>query len=355
MSAVGSLNLLALPDRSRLSYSALFTLVFFCWYFFTSIFTQSEGFWIRKVLGVLSSVLIYCFVLLFFKNSKQFEIVETCLLAIGIGTSTYVWFFYLTGDLEYLLRQGYDKENSGLPGYLVIGSASAIATIILMLRPSVMSILIAGFTFLPLLAIGARGPTVFCILCILISYAFLFREYVTTNTKLLKSVLVVITFFLVLTYMLDLQVSQLLTQRLGAIFTDENILAATGRLDVFEKTLVIISENFFLGTGIGSYGALAYGSDTNIYPHNLFLEAWAESGLIGLLLFTISCLMTFRCALRSIDDRSGLIWFSLLLFVSLNFLKSGGFIWTRDLYFMAGVAIAYSTLRSREQASVKSG
>ena len=41
-------------------------------------------------------------------------------------------------------------------------------------------------------------------------------------------------------------------------------------------------QGFFIGFGIGSFGVMYDGIDQRQFPHNIFIEAWFELGLIGL-------------------------------------------------------------------------
>jgi len=81
----------------------------------------------------------------------------------------------------------------------------------------------------------------------------------------------------------------------------------------------LIFENmkgFLVGYGLGSYGILYGGIDERSYPHNIILEIWVETGLIGVLLFSI--FLVYAC--RKKFSVNPYVW--LMLYLLLNAMKS---------------------------------
>jgi O-antigen ligase len=72
-------------------------------------------------------------------------------------------------------------------------------------------------------------------------------------------------------------------------------LAEGGRGEIFNNTLEAIGDAPFFGYGLGTSGQLAAGVEGQ-YPHNLFLQVWAESGLVGLILLLTVVLMPMAVA-----------------------------------------------------------
>ncbi len=74
---------------------------------------------------------------------------------------------------------------------------------------------------------------------------------------------------------------------------DSNEGSGQARLAIWGKALTVIKEHPFWGVGLGNYAfAVAPTSDyrTPIYAHNLYLDIWAELGIVGLLLFLCAIL-----------------------------------------------------------------
>lgn len=106
-----------------------------------------------------------------------------------------------------------------------------------------------------------------------------------------------------------------------------------------QARLLLISKafeaqfNIFLGAGIGSFNLLTTGIDENYYPHNMEIETYIETGIIGLSLLLILLYKSFRLLKRDIISL-------LFLFYFINAQFSGDlagnnmmFIYAQVLYF----------------------
>ena len=88
-------------------------------------------------------------------------------------------------------------------------------------------------------------------------------------------------------------------------------------------TLEIIKESPFFGVGPNAVN-LVDGADTVIpffnqeyipsHPHNWFLEIAAETGIIGLLAFLVSLVLSLRTLARRAYQGSGPAWATIMLF-----------------------------------------
>ena len=83
----------------------------------------------------------------------------------------------------------------------------------------------------------------------------------------------------------------------------------TLRLSLWQSTLNMLAHRPFFGGGLAGfrtslvpYQVRTY-SETQVYPHNVFLTFWSETGLVGLAGFVWTALQVFRTALRGL--RSG--------------------------------------------------
>jgi O-antigen ligase len=128
--------------------------------------------------------------------------------------------------------------------------------------------------------------------------------------------------------------------RFAKVFSNTRDFDQTLRVDEFAVAGDIIAEDPFLGVGLGGYGAAGYGTDEDVYPHNLFLEAFAEAGIVGVLLFGSSMAILWWLAFNT--RRVGaMVYFLLFVFLMFSYSKSGGFVGARDLYMCMGVFLAY--------------
>ena len=80
--------------------------------------------------------------------------------------------------------------------------------------------------------------------------------------------------------------------------------AASGqsRLALYQCSMTLLKQNPILGTGLAGFGAAfesirpeAY-TEKLIYPHNIFLNFWTETGILGLLGVLWLCALVVRIA-----------------------------------------------------------
>jgi O-antigen ligase len=136
--------------------------------------------------------------------------------------------------------------------------------------------------------------------------------------------------------------AELLTDRLSGFSDFSEDESTLERLFAFQIGLNAFVENPILGLGLGGFGLYGYNLDENVYPHNIFIEIGAELGFVGLILFTTGLIYVFILARKQIRNPQIQIYFTLFIFVFLNYLKSGGLIDARKLFIMIGILVAYA-------------
>lgn len=141
------------------------------------------------------------------------------------------------------------------------------------------------------------------ILSLSVSLVFL-ALMLTILEKNKKYGIVIISFaFIVLLLLLFLGLDPII-ERLGTLENPE--LAGKGRLEYWKGSLNMIKDNFWLGTGIGTF-AIAYPMYQTTYansmfvthPHNDYLELFTETGFIGFLVFSGIILSIFNYIIRN--------------------------------------------------------
>ena len=195
-----------------------------------------------------------------------------------------------------------------------------------------------GFIALALLA--GRGPILFSILSIILGL-FIYRSKNFENQTNVKYILLGLSIFSIILF--SWSGSELILKRFSfSLSSFERTFEDIGRLESFTKAFAIIENSPIIGIGLGGYGVAAYGSDYNTYPHNLLLEAFAETGAIGFLFFFISITLSIFLGVfyRSYNQIS--VYFLILIFTFMNYSKSGGFIGARDLFMVLGLFLAYT-------------
>jgi O-antigen ligase len=206
-----------------------------------------------------------------------------------------------------------------------------------------------------LLVTGARGPFVATVTSTGLYLLWEFREQHRDTRQTLKrtfrAVGVSIFFFGLLTALVVQIGGRTTVYRLSRIASDTSI---SYRFDFYQSSINLFAQQPLFGHGIGSF-AQAYTRPPNpVYPHNIFLEAGAELGLIGIGIFV---LLLFR-AVAPAWQRHGLnvsreqALFSMMVFyMLLNAMVSGDFYTNNYLYMALGATTGIYTNRSSAASS----
>jgi hypothetical protein len=342
--AVGGIRRL---DR-YVEFAVYSTVAFFSWYYFTAVYTISDEFWSYKMLTLGLSILAFLAPIICFKTERHFVYFDRALVAIGLVASAIVLGFYLTGNIEFLLRQGFDKEATKIPNYLMLGLAISVGILLCMARLSLVNMSIVAFGMAALLVLGARGPILFTMLMVIAGFVLYSPTQHLMKQSFLRNALIIAA---TLVAFFSWSGSGRTLQRFSAMLSDAGALTGGLRVSEFSIAADVIASAPVFGVGLGGYGLAAYGIDENTYPHNLFLEAFAEAGVLGLLLISLSVLMIAVVALTGQATRRKTTYVILVLFYLLNYNKSGGFIGARDLYLIFGILLAYTNLRSAQHCN----
>ncbi len=86
---------------------------------------------------------------------------------------------------------------------------------------------------------------------------------------------------------------------------DSSDASVTQRVELWSQALAIIAQNPFLGTGLGAYPFIVSPQAdyrTPIYAHNIYLDIFAELGLLGFMTFFGSFLIAIYIFLRNKDS-----------------------------------------------------
>lgn len=323
------------------------TLAFFSWYLFTATYTVSDTFWQHKALTLGLSVLAFMAPVICFKTENHFVYLDRALILLALASTAFVLGFYVTGNIEFLLRRVDGNETTKIPNYLQLGSAIGVGTLLCLARPTLIRITIAVCCLAALLVLGARGPIVFTVSMIVVGYFFYSGAWHSSRYGFAKYSLIVAAVCLAF---FSWSGAERTVQRFSAMLTDEGALVKGFRVSEFSVAGEVIASSPVFGVGLGGYGSVVHGADGDSYPHNLFLETFAEAGILGLALFILSIVAV---ALFSVGGgrttTRGVSYIVLAVFYLLNYNKSGGFIGTRDLYMLLGVLTAYANRYSARQ------
>lgn len=144
--------------------------------------------------------------------------------------------------------------------------------------------------------------------------------------------------------------------RFEAMLEDGGALDASGRSEYWSMSLRIINLNPG-GVGFGGWAAWA-GQPRNLYPHNIFLEIFAELGIaIGILVVVVILAVLIFLALKSSGNPVALLVLTLLA-AEIVYVNFSGDLNARALWFflaagflIVGGSVIDSPLRSRQGPS----
>ncbi|MBI4375231.1 MAG: O-antigen ligase family protein [Elusimicrobia bacterium] len=311
----------------------LYSLAFLLWYLGTSAYSISSTFVHTKALSIILNIITFIFPLLCFKKTEDFSSFTFWLAFTGLIAIAIILNMYRTDTIGQLLAKGKAGETHD---YLTIGTTIGLGILTLLSRPTLTSIGIAMMGGAAIALVGARGPFLFLLMTVAIYLMIRHGRVRVFNRRTVGS----LAFGAVLLFaLLQWEGAGFLRQRIVGGW--EESLEKALRLPLFLIALQIIFEHPLLGVGLGGYGLAAYGIDEHNYPHNLFLEAFAETGVFGFLLFSLGLLRLLQLTPMAIKSRTGTYLLMLATYMMFNFSKSGGFTSARYLYVFLGLLLAW--------------
>ena len=319
------------------------TLCFFVVYASTALYTSSSSFWVSKVSALLLNFVALLAPVVCFRSAHSIVFVRNILIALGIFAATVVMIVYQAGLLDLLLNKNIYSDDISTPDYLVLSMVIGVAAIFLLSSHLRFSYFLAFFCFLSMLLLTGRGPLLFFVM---ISFFILAPRF--SSARLSRKFNALLLLVILGVGAGSWQGVEGIVDRFSALFLGEG-LASAFRLEDIQISKALISENILSGVGIGGYGMSGFSSDENAYPHNLFLESFVEAGLLGFFMFSVSISIFFMGCIVTLNRKFAIPYMMVFLFIFLNYMKSGGFIGARDLYFFAGLALSVAAHEKRSQ------
>ena len=311
--------------------------LFGVFYGVTVSYTTSQNFWTTKFQSLILLLFSFFIPIFLVTNRKQLDRLLSFITIFSGLIGCMVIILQKMGLLTYFILSS-QSGITKLPDYLVLGVILGIGLVIATIRTGVFWKSIAIINICGLLFLTGRGPLIFAVI-VQLMIIFYSRERTLIYALIAGSM-----FILYATFFTQMGVE--LLNRIQPIFDNEVAFAQTFRIDEFMRAFGVIEDSPWLGVGIGSYGIEAYLIDADIYPHNLFLEAWAEGGVV-LVIFLMAIFILSPVSFHTLNSKDiGIMCtYYISIFLFFNYMKSGGFIGARDLFFFLGLYYAALTLR----------
>ncbi len=333
-------------------YAIVFWLFFYLWISFTLIYTPSKQYSYTKVFKFLTNIVFIFLLLKSDFNIQRFLRIVFVLIFLFALIYFPVRFRYLIGN--------YPRANEFLRSFVIRSTInfSIICGVLLMIfitstydisnNRKIHSI---GLFFLGLfvILIGSRGAILFLLITFL-CYILLsrkFKLYFRINIRVLTAVVITVGLTVLL---FRRQIDTLIDFTIDRFqIIIQGYLRAEGdyghsintRFELMRRAFEVIFsslENFFFGTGIGSFGLLFSNQDIKLYPHNFILEIWCELGFVGIIIFSIFLIIIFYKINLS---KTGINIFP-MIFLFLNMFKSLGLEDLRIFYIFSALYLIQS-------------
>lgn len=366
-------------------YKAVYFLgVFYLWCLVTLAYGKGQYYPLKKSIYFLTNLIPVAALFIYSKvNLKKFSH-----YFIGLSFILSVFYFITSPDMRYYKNPDLYFLNYGhLKGMFLTATIMLGISVFLTFRfidNVFLKIHIVYFFVFSLLYSSARGSYMSMLVCMVI-FIFLYRkkalplwqQHVKPIWKKTTVSLFAITVLLAVMIANDVDKMATLNRSLykmnllvGSVgskdnaysianFMDENLLgdseAGQERLMEIKKeanssifarvwhtafVLNTLKDNpdiVLWGAGFGSYGTLCCGTDDRSnYPHNVFLEIWIETGIIGVIIFSGFLFFIFQAGINK-----GFLWmitFS-VLFIFLNMLKSFSLVDIRIFFMFASLLL----------------
>lgn len=164
--------------------------------------------------------------------------------------------------------------------------------------------ILAALLLFSALGSGSRGPVISLMLSLLVFFMLNFRG--SSSLKIDRFALklgVMMLFAAIIFFILGGQNSSLFSRiQLAIGGTDPS---AAGRLYYYRVALEQFAASPIWGLGPGQFSIGVTGEEIALYPHNIFLELGAESGLLGIIIFVTMIVIAFGNGLVHLYRKNG--------------------------------------------------
>lgn len=317
----------------HLSVIVLFIL-FLVFYLSSFLYTTSESYYVKKLMALTGLFFSFLFGLLSTKKVRfNFYRYYSVFSVIAVS----IYFVLILSNLNAEVLKDFTGNS------LVAGEMLGASVLIFYFSKSRFRYAFIIFSFLIMIALGARGPLLFSLL-VLILVSLRDVHKVCFKTPIYLAV-VVFSIMIVATANKDSELSLIASKtftdglsRFELLFESDKGESVNARTTMLNKTLAHIDENIFLGTGVGSFGIEVYGRDFRAYPHNVPLEIWFESGVFAFVFFHLFIILL----LFHLFKIKNYLLVSLLIYLYLNMNKSSSLEELRLFFLLAGISVASS-------------
>lgn len=274
------------------------------------------------------------------KRLKRF-LISILLMSLWIAVEALYVFSNQTGGFINVLGGNYLSAGRSI-GFGIIILITYIFFVNMKKSTLLISISILTIFLFVIITMGSRGPFLSLAPLIFIFFYAPFKiwgKMIFVTKKAYLTFAVLMGLIISSIYIFSLEKIPLTLKRLMLLFNNNNYGAsANTRIDYYQESLNIWSENIIWGKGIGSWPVEMNLGDERGYPHNILLEIGVELGIIGLVLFLLIISIGIRnITLNSKHDFFSITIIMLFLCMAINTMISGDMPDNRLLFTIIGL------------------
>lgn len=247
--------------------------------FATAFYTISDSYYLEKILKITLNIYIFILTISVFQRKSAFEFLLKLNKYCLIGGVLVLAFFYRLDGLA-AIRYKEEGDISFVPEYMSISYYLAVSILLLIPEKNkLLKVLLISAAVFFMFVLAAKGPLLF----LLLSFAFMKMtgKSIFTFAFLKRFFVGAMAFLFVGLILWNAPFVEDFKSRLFFLNGPELDGSSLQRILYIDRSIEIIKENPFFGIGIGGFGKAFSGFDERLSSHNLILEVFTESGLIG--------------------------------------------------------------------------
>lgn len=287
----------------KLNESDLFLLVFVLYLFISLIWSKNQIFGLLKIIQIIiliTPLYVYIKLNLFESLKREFQLTAVLFLSFNLLLSIYIIIFTpMQFSKDGIIKQEISQVFSGR-----LISLSILLLIFYFTRNfNLNKIFVFLYILISSIALGITSfrAGILGLFLVLIFY-YLFSHSQLRNKNLLPAVFIFLAGLLI-----SSQLNENLIKRfewVESLSQEQKIFDSTvnSRIKAYEICFLMFYEKPIYGFGAGGFNSIYQNSDLGKwidYPHNVFLELIAETGLIGTILFLIIFIKSVKSTLKT--------------------------------------------------------
>ena len=327
----------------------LLFILFHFFYFFTAIYSPSSSYYIEKLQRVFLNLAAFIAPLVILRTMNDFLFLKKVAVAFYIIALLFISYNWFSNGLEIFDVANLDEDPKML-NYMSIAYFLGSFILFFHERKSMLFIKIISFLFIIILA--SKGALLFLIFVFLLDIKRL-KVFKRENIKYIISFTVIIGIYLTVS---SQNIFSRLSNRvfLGSEFENDN--SSQARLKLIDDAFNLMLDYPIFGIGVGGFGILSENIDDRLSPHNILIEIFLESGLIGFVFLSLIVYRFYNSFKKSTIDVSNkaqhLSYLFPCIFIFLGDLVSGIIEDSRLNYFWLGLAVSFYVYRNNIKGKI---